>query len=128
MVTQTLEALNVSWTPEKLLDALLGIMGPFDDDNPQPTFVDAMMDVYRITGEDAQLVAFAESWAQEAIYECDGVSGDDSYYDYYPDYLHGLAQLCDQIGHLDPIQKAVAYAKETRYADDEEGTLDGIGE
>lgn len=61
--------------------------------------------VYLLRGDRAQFRALAGKWATELIETMKsehGISGDDSYFDYFPDYCEGLYQLCQQIDYPEP--------------------------
>jgi hypothetical protein len=78
------------------------------------------MDVFWLMGSEKDLRELADWWSAVAIADAATVSGDDSYFDYYPDYLSGLHQLCVALDYPDAINKAVNAALEGSYANDEE--------
>lgn len=81
---------------------------------------DPGMDVWWIMGKPEQLRALADHWADIAVADAETVGGDDTYYDYYPDYLNGLWQLCVAINYPDPINRAKGAAFNGPYAGDPE--------
>jgi hypothetical protein len=54
---------------------------------------------YRIIGPRGDLRNYAQQWAEYVIQEIrDGLGGDDTYYDYFPDWVDQLDMLCNAIG------------------------------
>jgi hypothetical protein len=69
-------------------------MFPYGNDTGAAVFV--------LRGNRDTLVALAEQWSTELVAEMNGgIGGDDSYFDYFPDYCDGLHQLCKQINYPD---------------------------
>jgi hypothetical protein len=85
-----------------------------------PREEDTGLDVYWLMGSEVELKRFANHWASQAINDCQYVGGDDTYYDYYPDYLAGLWQLCHALDFPQPYKDAAANAWSTRYEGDPE--------
>lgn len=56
--------------------------------------------VFHILGSDVQMTQLAVIWRAEIERwaESGYVSGDDTYFDYFPDFVEGLRQLCEQTG------------------------------
>jgi hypothetical protein len=81
--------------------------------------------VFHLLGTMDQMTSLANRWAAIAIEDAMYVSGDDSYYDYYPDYLNGLHQLCEQIGWHRPYNEVRKHVKAegAPYEDDEEDLI-----
>lgn len=61
--------------------------------------------VFHLLGNDEKMKKLADHWAEMAIGDGGNVGGDDSYFDYYPDYLEGLHQLCQQIDYPDAYNR-----------------------
>jgi hypothetical protein len=89
-----------------------GHQPPREDDNN--------MDVFWLMGSVVELKRFANHWSKLAIDDAAYIGGDDSYYDYYPDFLAGLWQLCRALDYPDPYKDAAANAWATRYDGDDE--------
>jgi hypothetical protein len=56
--------------------------------------------VFHLTGQEPTLRNLARTWSNELLAEAEsehGIGGDDSYFDYFPDYVEGLHQLCSQV-------------------------------
>jgi len=81
---------------------------------------DPAADVFWIMGSEVEMKRLANYWGGIAIADVDHVGGDDSYYDYYPDYLDGLWQLCRALDFPDPYMAAASHAWSTRYEGDPE--------
>jgi hypothetical protein len=63
------------------------------------------LDVFILRSDTDTMKALANKWADYAIQELPGVGGDDSHYDYFPDFVSGLHQLCSQIQFPDPYNR-----------------------
>lgn len=82
--------------------------------------------VYVLTGKAEAFVALADHWSRECIKDNGNIGGDDSYFDYFPDFCEGLWQLCKQINYPDAWNKAKAelekeggsYDQKREYPDD----------
>jgi hypothetical protein len=94
-------------------------VGPMTGHAP-PQEVETGLDVFWLMGSEVEMKRLANHWADSAIQDCQYVGGDDSYYDYYPDYLAGLWQLCRALDYPDPYLAAASNAWSTRYEGDEE--------
>lgn len=82
---------------------------------PRPTYEDDEvgfdMDWFVLMGTRQELMAAVLGWAADAqgFARRGNVSGDDTYYDYFPDYIDGLRQLCVSIDHPDPHDNLVRW-------------------
>jgi hypothetical protein len=83
---------------------------------------DYNLDIFILHSSDEELRAFADKWADIAIKDLPNVGGDDTHYDYYPDYISGLHQLCSQIQYPDPYNRFhdALWATGSPYLDDPE--------
>lgn len=81
--------------------------------------------LFHLLGNDEQMISLANRWAAIAIEDSVSVSGDDTYYDYYPDFLMGLRQLCEQIQYHMPYNEVRKHVTEAGapYEDDTEETI-----
>ena len=66
---------------------------------------DSGLDVFILRADTDNLRMLADRWADDAIKDLPNVGGDDTYFDYYPDYLSGLHQLCSQLGYPEPYNR-----------------------
>jgi hypothetical protein len=94
---------------------------------------DVMASVFHLLGRDEQFAGLVDTWAKEIQAEArQGVGGDDSHFDYFPDYVEGLHQLCSQIGST---EAKIAYnetlqvvLRSESYRDETEDLFDGLFE
>jgi hypothetical protein len=80
------------------------------------------LDIFILRADDDAMKALANKWADDAIKELPDVGGDDSHYDYFPDFVNGLHQLCSQIQFPDPYNRFhdALYSTPSGYTDDPE--------
>ena len=64
--------------------------------------------VFLFMGNEFQLNDLAKRWAASITSEFASLGGDDSTYDYFPDYVDGFQQLCQAIGAGDLYKETVA--------------------
>ena len=71
-----------------------------------------------------------KQWLQGLVEQSDGVTSDDSYFDYLPDLWDIALQICDIQGWLDDYDEAVTHlVEETDFCDDRyEGQIKGVME
>jgi hypothetical protein len=58
---------------------------------------DIHMDVFRVSGSKNDLKQWARMIAEDLIKEAPDVSGDDTFYDYFPAYIHVFYQVCREL-------------------------------
>ena len=63
----------------------------------RPVEDDLDINVYHLSGSKENFVKYAQVWADALVKEAPLVGGDDSYFDYFPDEVGGLLQLCKAI-------------------------------
>lgn len=97
----------VTHTPSKTATTLL----PYDHG-------EVFANVFRIMGTMDALTTLARIWAKEII--SSPISGDDTYYDYLPDYTCGLWQLCKAIDGKYIYDEVITYLKNGPYKGDVE--------
>lgn len=103
-----------------------------DVNNHQPMHLthgeDSGYDIYVLMGTEEQLKALADNWAEAIITDAPSVGGDDSYFDYFPDYVDGLRQLCSQSGYHAPYNRAIEalVAETSAYHNDPEAADWGL--
>jgi hypothetical protein len=94
--------------------------------HPYPHFMvldkddEAGEDRYQVRGTREDLQHMAILWMYYAIDGIKTIGADDGYYDYYPDYLRGLKQLCEAIDDPAPYKTARRQAFKERYDGDPE--------
>jgi hypothetical protein len=73
-----------------------------------PLGPEAGASVFHLLGTDTDMQKLADNWRAgiEQWAESGYVSGDDTYFDYFPDYVHGLEQLCKQINYPEAFNQA----------------------
>ncbi|KKK62814.1 hypothetical protein LCGC14_3000580 [marine sediment metagenome] len=76
-------------------------------------------DVFYLSGTSDEFLAFARRWADSIKWEFDNLGGDDSTYDYFPDYVDGFRQLCQALDATGLYKDTVANI--TRYYRDDVG-------
>jgi hypothetical protein len=57
--------------------------------------------IFHLLGRDEQMKELADLWRGMIEMEAENgqVTGDDTYFDYFPDFMNGLRQLCEQIDY-----------------------------
>jgi hypothetical protein len=108
-----------------LADLPEGFKLPFGDDTG--------CNVFHLLGSDQEFASLVDTWAKEIQGDVANVGGDDSHYDYFPDYVAGLHQLCQQLGTdeakiaynetLDVVQNSEAYRDDPETEDLFDGRL-----
>jgi hypothetical protein len=83
---------------------------------------DYNLDIFILRAPTTELKAFAQHWANTAIEYLPNVGGDDTHYDYYPDFISGLHQLCSQLNYPEPYNHFhdALWATGSPYLDDPE--------
>ena len=64
--------------------------------------------VFHLSGSKEDFVKYTQAWADALVNEAPQVGGDDSYFDYFPDEVGGLLQLCKAIKAEELYRQAYA--------------------
>lgn len=91
-------------------------------------------DVYRLMGTVGEMTKLARRWALDIKHSAEDVGGDDSYFDYFPDYVGGFLSLCKALdnageGHAKHIYEDVyEYLRVTNgpYRSEDDAYEDGL--